>query len=164
MVAEKLLALFFSYGLIGLLLTSFLSALFFIPGFVDILIPVYVSLDMNPVLIFLVITAGSVLGSVVNYYFGVLGSRYIKIKATQKRSVQDFLTRWGNFSVLVMSFLPPPFPFDIATVVFGFLKMKFRMFIISTTVGKSIKYALFILISKYGIEALLKLASTHGIG
>jgi len=164
MVFEKIVTLFFSHGLIGLFLSSFLSSLFFIPAFVELLIPVYVGLDFNPILIFVFLTAGAVLGSCINYYMGFWGSKYINIKAAHKKSVKDFLAKWGDFSVLVMSLLPPPFPFDIATVIFGFLKMNFRTFIISTIIGRSIKHALFIFISIYGIEALLKFANIYGIG
>jgi len=164
MVAEKLVALFFSYGLLGLLFSSFLSALFFIPAFVELLIPVYVGLHFDPIGIFIFLTAGSVLGSAVNYYIGLWGSKYVTIKAAHEKSVKKFLAKWGDFSVLVMSFLPPPFPFDVATLVLGFLKMNFRTFIISTLVGKSIKHALFIFISIYGINALLRLANIYGIG
>jgi membrane protein YqaA with SNARE-associated domain len=164
MVAQNLVTLFFSYGLIGLFLSSLFSALFFIPGFSDLLIPVYVGLKFNPFLIFIFVTAGGVLGGAFNYYVGFLGARYIKVKISHKKYVQNFLKKWGDFSVLIMSVLPPPFPFDLVTVVLGFLKMDFKTFIISTTIGKSIKHALFILISIYGIEALLKILAAYGVG
>jgi membrane protein YqaA with SNARE-associated domain len=145
--SETLMQLFLQYGLIGLGLQSFLSSLIFFPGYAELLIPVYIGLKLSPYQILLVVSVGSILGGVVNYYLGFLGARVILKKKKEIKKAKVWLDKWGDLSVFVTSFLPG-IPFDIVAVLVGFLKMDFKSFFISMSLGKIIKYVLII----FGIE------------
>jgi membrane protein YqaA with SNARE-associated domain len=152
MVLAAIASALTKYGILGLTFSSFLSSLVFIPGYASFLIPIFVGLHANPWLMLAGITIGAIAGECVNYYLGLVGSKYIlhlKLKKAKK-----WLSRWGEMSVFVIN-LVPLFPADVVNTLIGFLKMDFRTYLISMSLGKVIQYSLLI----FGAELLFKFIS-----
>ena len=152
MVFEYVISLFIKFGLVGLLFSSFVSSLVFFPAYAELLIPIYVKLHFNPYLIFIIITVGAVAGEVVNYYLGLVGSKYIYHKEIKK--AEKWLNKWGEMSIFIVNLIPV-FPADFVNVLVGFLRMDFKMYLIGMTAGKAVQYALLI----FGLEILFKYVS-----
>lgn len=158
MIFETISLLLVQYGLAGLFSASFILSLIFFPGLVEAVIPVFLALKFDPLLVFLFATAGSVAGGFVNYLLGFFGSRVIKKNYSKKmKHAEKWLNKWGPFSVFVTSFVPG-FPFDIVAIAVGIFRMNFRYFMISMVLGKALKSAVFV----FGFEAFISLASYLG--
>jgi len=152
MILGAIAAALTKYGILGLTFSSFLSSLVFIPGYASFLIPLFVGLDANPWLMLAGISIGAIAGEVVNYYLGLIGSKYIlhlKLKKAKK-----WLCTWGDMSIFVVNMIPV-FPADVVNILVGFLKMDFRAYMISMSLGKIIQYSLLI----FGTELLFKFVS-----
>lgn len=158
MVFETISLLLVQYGLVGLFSASFILSLIFFPGLVEAVIPVFLALKFNPLLVFLIATAGSVAGGFVNYLLGFFGSKLVKKKYGKKmKFAEKWLDRWGPFSVFVTSFVPG-FPFDIIAIAVGIFRMNFRYFLLSMVLGKTLKSAVFV----FGFGAFVSLGSYLG--
>jgi len=148
---HEILSFFIQYGVLGLFLSSFASSLFFFPAYASFLIPIYLTLKFNPYSLLLVLTAGSILGQIFNYYFGKFGSKHLIKHEKEIKKAESWLNKWGVLSIFVVN-LVPFFPADFVSVLVGFLRMDLKTFIISTSVGKVIQFALLI----FGIGFLVK--------
>lgn len=141
MVFEWVIALLIKYGLIGLIISSFLSSLVFIPGYSSFLIPLFIKARFNPWFILFALSVGAVAGEILNYYLGFIGSKYIyhqKIKDAEK-----WLNKWGEYAVFIVNLIPF-FPADFVNVLVGFLRMDVKRFVIGVTAGKVIQYIILI--------------------
>jgi len=154
MILDFLLPFLTEYGLIALSLSSFVTSFIFVPGFLELSIIAFLGLNFNPVLIFLSIMLGSVLGGLVNYYIGVFGSNLIFKNERGVENIKKWIERWGNLSVLVASALPVPFPFALFAILTGFLKMDAKSFSLAMIIGKSIRIAFSIAVLVWGIDLL----------
>jgi len=152
MVFNAILAGFLKFGLVGLFVSSFVSSLFFFPAYATFLIPIYLKLGFNPWHILIVITAGSVIGEIVNYYLGFIGSKYIYHKEMKK--AEKWLYKWGGMSVFIFNLIPM-FPADIIDALVGFLRMDFKMFFIGMSTAKILQYGLLI----FGTEIFFRFVS-----
>ncbi|MFH0711146.1 MAG: VTT domain-containing protein [Candidatus Aenigmatarchaeota archaeon] len=152
MVLEAIIAIFIKYGLAGLLFSSFISSLVFIPGYASFLIPVYVKLNFNPWLILFVITAGAIVGETINYYLGYFGSKYVLHKEIKK--AERWLNKWGEMSVFIVNLIPI-FPADFVNILVGFLRMDVKMYVIGMSLGKLIQYSVLI----FGAEIFFRYVS-----
>ena len=152
MVFEAIIAIFLKLGLIGLLFSSFVSSLVFVPAYASFLIPVFLKLHFDPWHIFIMITVGAVAGEIVNYYLGYIGSKYVFHKEIKK--AEKWLNKWGEMSVFVVNLIPI-FPADFVNLLVGFLRMDFKMYMIGMSLGKVIQYALLI----FGFEIFFKYIS-----
>lgn len=161
MVLSVILSIFMRYGVLGLFVSSFLSSLVFVPGYAYFLIPIFIKLHFNPWQILVVTSIGAIFGEIVNYYIGYFGSKYIVHKEIKK--AKKWLNKWGDMSVMIVNLLPI-FPADVINVLVGFFKMDFKEFVVGMSIGKILQYVFFILLSIYGIEAILKLLSIYGTG
>ncbi len=148
------------YGLLGLLGSSYLMSVVFFPGFVEGLIPLFVGLGFNPLLIFALASIGSIAGGATNYYLGFVGHKIVgKFGLTEKKfkEAEGWLNKWGIYSILVLSFFPG-FPFDLVAIFVGLLHMNFKSFFLWMTLGKILKYG----IVTFGVEAFLNLSPLFG--
>jgi len=152
MVFNAIVAGLLKFGLVGLFVSSFASSLFFFPAYASFLIPIYLKIGFNPWHILIIITAGSVIGEIANYYLGFIGSKYIYRKEMKK--VEKWLYKWGGMSVFIVNLIPM-FPADIIDALVGFLRMDFKMFFIGMTAAKILQYALLI----FGTEIFFRFVS-----
>ncbi len=86
-------------------------------------------------------TFGNVLGSCLNYYFGLKGEEYLeKKKYLSKQKLQkyvDFFKKYGAFSLL-FSWLP--LVGDPLTFIAGILRYNFIKFLVLVTIAKCGRY------------------------
>lgn len=160
----------YKYGLLGFFVISYVMSLVFIPGGPELLLPALLYLKFNPNLVFIIMLSGSVLGAMTNYYIGRGVARAAKIKKEKIEKIlsralhvkegsvvhaKKFLDKWQDFAIFIASILPPPFPFDVFTVVVGFLRMDSKLYLFFMALGKALQYSLIILLLKYGIRFLI---------
>ena len=129
------------YGHLGLFFASFLAATI-LPFSSEVVLGVLLSHDFNPYVTVFVATAGNVLGSVVNYGLGVLGSqillnKFLGISTRQIGKAENRFKKYGAFSLL---FAWVPVIGDPLTVAAGILKINFVLFLFLVTMGKFLRY------------------------
>jgi len=91
----------------------------------------------------LVASTGNILGSLVNYALGRYALRYrhrrwFPVSPAQLTKAQNWLTRWGQYSVLAAWL---PLIGDPITVAAGVMRMNWLRFLLLVTLSKSLRYA-----------------------
>jgi len=152
MVFEAIIAIFVKYGLFGLFMSSFASSLVFLPAYASFLIPLYVGLHFDPWQILVVLLVGAVLGEIVNYYLGYVGSKYVLHQHIRK--AEKWVNKWGLMSIFIVNAIPI-FPADVVNTLVGFFRMDMKMYVIWMSLGKLLQYTLLI----FGIEFFFKYMS-----
>lgn len=99
----------------------------------------------------LMTTFGSVCGCSILYSVGRRGGGFLEKRLTGERAeeMRSLYNRWGMWSVLVPSILPPPTPFKIFVLSAGLFRVPFPRFFLSVVIGRSIRYFM------WGILAVL---------
>jgi membrane protein YqaA with SNARE-associated domain len=127
---------------------AFLSATVFPLGS-EALLVYNLSLDLNIFLLFIVATAGNTLGSLVNYYIGLKGEKFLVRKKILKKEkvlkTKRIFDKYGGYSLL---FSWVPIIGDPITIVAGMLFYNLKKFIYLTLISKGIRY-LFVILSYY---------------
>jgi membrane protein YqaA with SNARE-associated domain len=88
-------------------------------------------------------TLGSILGCLLLYSVGRKGGEvFLRRKFAEHRlqAVSRWYSRYGIFTVMVPSILPPPTPFKIFVLFAGAFKTKLSKFIFAVTVGRGFRY------------------------
>jgi len=95
--------------------------------------------------------AGSVIGCSLLYWAGRRGGDFVNRPPRREKlqQVEATYQKWGLWTVLVPSILPPPTPFKVFVLSAGVFKVPFLQFLIAVTIGRSIRYFL------WGILAVL---------
>ncbi len=85
---------------------------------------------------------GSVTGCVLLFTVGRRGGNFIRkrLSETRRQELQDAYERWGLWSILVPSILPPPTPFKIFVLWAGMFGVPYQRFIVAVFLGRSIRY------------------------
>jgi membrane protein YqaA with SNARE-associated domain len=135
------LAFFFQFGYFGLFLISFLSATL-LPLASEFFVVAMPPLGYQRWLIVLFATAGSFLGSLVNYYVGKKGggfilSRFMEMKPKTLARAERFYQRWGPIALF---FSWVPFIGDPLTAVAGTFHVDLRVFSFWVIFGKTLRY------------------------
>ena len=127
---------------------AFLSATVFPLGS-EALLLYDLSINLNVYILFLVATVGNTIGSIVNYYIGLKGEKFlVKKKLLKKEKViktKRFFDKYGGYTLL---FSWVPIIGDPITIVAGMLRYNFQKFIYLTLISKGIRY-LFVIMSYY---------------
>ncbi|MDB4257250.1 DedA family protein [Arcobacteraceae bacterium] len=127
---------------------AFLSATVFPLGS-EALLLYDLSLDLNIILLFIVATVGNTIGSLVNYYIGLKGEKFlVRRKILKKEKVlktKRIFDKYGGYSLL---FSWVPIIGDPITIVAGMLLYNLKKFIFLTLIAKGIRY-LFVILSYY---------------
>jgi len=126
-------------------LTAFVSATILPMGSEAMLI-YYINEEFNIVLLFIVATIGNSFGSIVNYYIGYKGEKYLEDKkylnTHQLEKYKKVFDKYGGASIL-LSWLP--IVGDPLTIIAGAMRYNIKKFIILVFVAKSSRY--FVVIS-----------------
>lgn len=127
---------------------AFLSATVFPLGS-EALLLYDLSIELNVYILFLVATIGNTIGSIVNYYIGLKGEKFLaKKKILKKEKViktKRFFDKYGGYTLL---FSWVPIIGDPITIVAGMLRYNFQKFIYLTLIAKGIRYV-FVIMSYY---------------
>ncbi|MFC3034523.1 YqaA family protein [Pseudoalteromonas fenneropenaei] len=131
---------------LALFISALLSATL-LPGSSEVLLTALLH-EQTAVLwmLWLVATAGNVLGSAINYGLGLQlerfkGRRWFPVSAPQLARAQQFFARYGRFSLL---FAWLPVVGDPLTLLAGVIRLPFWQFFWLICIGKGARYALVI--------------------
>ncbi|RPJ61719.1 MAG: DedA family protein [Acidobacteria bacterium] len=85
---------------------------------------------------------GSVTGCILLFTAGRRGGNFIRKRLSEKRTqdLENAYERWGVWSILVPSILPPPTPFKIFVLWAGMFGVPYRKFIVAVLLGRSVRY------------------------
>ena len=99
----------------------------------------------------LMTTFGSVCGCSILYSVGRRGGSFLerRLKGEKAEEMGRLYRRWGMWSVLIPSILPPPTPFKVFVLSAGLFRIPFAKFLLSVVIGRSIRYFM------WGILAVL---------
>ncbi len=130
------------FGVPGLFLASFLAATI-LPFSSEILLILLIQQSGEWLLPFAAATTGNILGSVVNYYLGLYGNRFLfyKMFRLKENSVKKATARFRKYGVYSLLFAWVPIVGDPLTVVAGAFKVRFLLFLSLVSAGKTARYA-----------------------
>lgn len=85
--------------------------------------------------------AGSVLGCTLLYLLGRRGGAFVhRISRGRLLAVQAIYQRYGLWTIVTTSILPPPMPFKIFVLSAGFVRLSFPSFLLAVVLGRSARY------------------------
>jgi len=133
-----------SAGLIGLALSSFLSATL-LPGSSEALLLLIVGQDsMSPLLPLIVASVGNTLGGASTYWLGLWSERRLvergKYREPSSRAL-DWVRRWGP-PVLLLSWVP--IIGDGLCLAAGWLRLGWLPSLIAILIGKTLRYCVLV--------------------
>lgn len=127
---------------------AFLSATVFPLGS-EALLLYDLSINLNVYLLFVAATIGNTIGSLVNYYLGLKGEKFLTRKKILKKEkvlkTKRFFDKYGGYTLL-LSWVP--IIGDPITIVAGMLRYNLTKFIYLTLISKGIRY-IFVIVSYY---------------
>ena len=137
---------FTDYGLVGLFLSAFFAATI-LPFSSEALLVFLVEQRGDWLLPLLFASAGNVLGSVVNYYLGFYGDKFIffKIFRMKESTVQKAKSRYRKYGVFSLLLAWLPIVGDPITVAAGAFRVNIFLFALLVSVGKIARYSFLIL-------------------
>lgn len=130
------------WQLAGLFASAFLSATI-LPGVSEAVLLAVQQAEMVPVaIIVLVATVGNTAGSALNWVIGRFGAQYrhhkrFPVSPTQFAKMENWFQKYGVWALL-MSWMP--FVGDALTIVAGFLRTPFWLFVPLVFIGKGVRY------------------------
>jgi len=129
------------YSYWGLFLASFLAATI-LPFSSEVVLGYLLTHDFSPYLTVFTATTGNVLGAVVNYGLGVLGSRVFlnKVLGISTLEIGKAENRFKKYGVFSLLFAWVPIIGDPLTVAAGILKINFIVFLLLVSMGKFLRY------------------------
>ncbi len=130
-----------TYGLFGTFIISILESFIFPVPTAVIIAPV-TAFGIDPLLITLAATSGSVLGALIGYGLGLRLGRPVAEKLFKKhiQRVERWFDRWGEWAVLIAAF--SPIPFKVFTWTAGMFRLDIRKFLIASVIGRLAQFAI----------------------
>ncbi len=119
-------------------ISGFLAATF-LPIYSEAVYLFYLPKEPHPMLLTLSAGVGNTLGSLVNYYLGLLGEHYLRKRVDPKRlqKAEKIFSKWGGWSLLLSW---APIIGDPITFVAGLLAYDIKRFIILVFIAKFGRY------------------------
>jgi membrane protein YqaA with SNARE-associated domain len=99
---------------------------------------------------------GSVVGCCFLFAVGRRGGRFLSGRLSEKKmkDLEATYHKWGMWSILVPSILPPPTPFKVFVLWAGMFGVPLRKFVVAVLLGRSFRYYLWgVLAVLYGERA-----------
>ena len=129
-------------GYLGLFITAFLSATI-LPLSSELVLTGLLLNGLSPAKLLMIATVGNVLGSLTNYYLGLLASKTViqKWLRMTESQFENAEARFNKYGLAALLFAWVPVIGDPITVIAGILRVKLLWFIILVTVGKFLRYA-----------------------
>ncbi|OFY39414.1 MAG: hypothetical protein A2X18_04785 [Bacteroidetes bacterium GWF2_40_14] len=145
-----------SLGYIGLFLGSFMASTI-VPFSSDVLFVGVLLAGGNPLISFLVATAGNWLGGLTSYGVGFLGKwewieKWFRVKEESLIKQKVRIEKYGS---LIAFFSWVPFFGDVLAVGLGFYKVNFTKCAIYMLLGKAVRFAFWAVLYHYFGEAVL---------
>lgn len=135
-----ILSLVAAYGPIGILIGMFLeSSIVPIPSELVLVTAGLAGIPLWQIVVFGAI--GSTLGSIIGYYIGRGGRRfidrygkYILVTKPRIKKADKWFKRYGNWTILI-SRLIPFIPYKVFSITAGVLRMRLSIFVLFTFIG-----------------------------
>jgi membrane protein YqaA with SNARE-associated domain len=101
-----------------------------------------ISINQHYFLLWLTATLGNTLGSIVNYYLGNRGERYLeekqKISSAKITKYKKYFNRFGGY-LLLLAWMP--IVGDPITLIAGAMRYRFDYFVVIVCISKGFRYA-----------------------
>ncbi len=129
-----------AYGLGGAFVIAVFESFIFPVPTATFIAP-FTALGVDPLLITLVATAGSLMGAVIGYLLGIKLGRPMAERLFRKHipRVEKWYDRWGAWAVLIAAF--SPIPFKVFTWTSGIFELDFRKFMLAAAIGRLAQFA-----------------------
>lgn len=129
------------YGIFGLFVAAFLAATI-LPFSSEALLLLLVQQSGQWVVPVIAASVGNILGSVVNYWLGLKGSRILLHKwlRIDNKTLDKAERNFNRFGVYSLLFAWLPVVGDPLTVVAGLFKTRFSLFLLLVSLGKAGRY------------------------
>ncbi len=131
------------YGHWGLFGASFLAATL-LPFSSEVVLGALLKQGLNPYSLIAAATVGNVLGAVVNYGLGALGSQWV-LRRCWRMSDEDILRaekRFERYGLFILLLAWMPVIGDPLTVAAGALRLNFAVFVVLVGLGKGLRYVI----------------------
>jgi membrane protein YqaA with SNARE-associated domain len=117
------------------------AAATFLPIYSEAVFLFYLPKSDHPLLLTLAAAVGNTLGSLVNYYIGRLGEKYLRKKVDIRRleQAERLFAKWGGWSLLLSW---APVIGDPLTFVAGLMRYDLKKFLILVFIAKFGRYLL----------------------
>jgi membrane protein YqaA with SNARE-associated domain len=138
-----------SNGLFGIFMVAVLESFIF-PVPTAIIITAGTALKLDPLLVVMVATVGSVLGAVVGYKLGEKGGRPALVWLFDEKKiarVDQLFGKYGVYAVGIAAF--SPLPFKIFTISAGVARMSIIPFILVSIPCRFLQFLLFALFGNW---------------
>ena len=157
---------FIALGPFGLFAVALLDSAFVpLPSSADALMILLTIAHPRLMIVYaLLATAGSAIGCVILYYVSRrAGSRaLLKFSPAKQRRVKELIDRYDVLSVLVVSLMPPPFPFKLFVITAGVCRFSLTRFTAAIIAGRLFRFLLEgYLAIRYGAQAREVLAKYY---
>lgn len=141
---------FVKYGLIGLFLNGMLSSIIPIPT--ELTISALLLAGKGKLIVFVVLTIGSIVGGFIAYYIGFSGNKFLKILHKKPRKKYEdtsgaLLERYGWLIIFFSPWIP--IVGDIVPMIAGAKRYNLKNFIIVMITGKVFKAMAIIFFSSW---------------
>ncbi|KAB7704789.1 DedA family protein [Bacillus aerolatus] len=131
------------YGVLGLIIVAFTESSFFpIPPDV-ILLPLALADPDKALLFALYTTIASVLGAILGWFIGRKLGRPVLRKFISEETitkVEDLFDKYGPIAILIAGFTP--IPYKVFTVFSGVAKVRIRVLLLWSLVGRGLRFFL----------------------
>lgn len=159
-----------AYGSFGMFAIAFLDSTFVpIPSGPDLLL-IKLAVDnyqfpLSITQFVLASSIGSTLGCTVLYLIAKRGGEKVlqKISEERRNNIQNLLGRYDILTLMVISILPPPFPFKPFILCAGVFNFKLPRFMIGIFIGRTLRFALLGVLAFYFGESAKELIARYGI-
>lgn len=140
-------------GYWGMFLAAFLAATI-LPFSSDVLLSVMLLGDFDSLTLWAFASVGNWLGGMLSYGMGYLGKwewieKYLKVSASKVDRFKVYAEKYGSYFALITWL---PIVGDPMAIALGFVKTRVVPTAIWMFVGKSLRYAVIIWLTHYGID------------
>jgi membrane protein YqaA with SNARE-associated domain len=115
----------------------------FLPGSSELVLAGFLAAGQgDPWILVASASMGNIIGSIINYFIGryvsgLAGRRWFPVTEAQMERASIRFNRYGVW-ILLMSWLPAAG--DVITIVAGFLRTDFKLFLVLISIGKFFRY------------------------
>jgi len=137
-----------TYGLVGTFVISLLESFIFPVPTATIITPLTV-LGIDPLIITVIATSGSVIGALIGYTLGVHLGRPVAERLFRKYipKTERWFEKWGAWTVLIAAF--SPIPFKVFTWTAGIFRLDLKKFILACVIGRTAQFAIAAYVGAY---------------
>lgn len=114
---------------------------------------------------------GSVIGCILLFLLGRKGGEAVLLRRFSRDKVEmaeRYVQKYGLFSVMIPSILPPPMPFKVFVLTAGVFHLSMGRFFIAVIIGRSVRYytwgVLSVLYGEQVKQFMTESSSTVGLG